>query len=168
MKKYTQADFDEMVRGQIVFLYCESGDWSEVDFHGAKKVIFSDWCKLGDWCTLGNECKLGNGCKLGDECTLGDECNLESDRVANATFFKISNIGSRNDSVYFYCNRNTGAIYVRAGCWFSCMEAFIVRVKKVHKGSEYETDYLAAVELAKARFAKYAEGRCSIEYKEND
>ena len=55
MKKYTQADFDAMVRGQIVFLYCKSGDWSEANFHGAKKVIFSDWCKLG------------NGCKLGDE-----------------------------------------------------------------------------------------------------
>ena len=155
MKKYTQADFDALVRDEKGYLNIPSGDWTGVDFGGQIKLIFGDGCKLGDWCTLGNGCKLGDGCKLGGWCKLGDECTLECERVKNAAFFFASNIGSENRTAYAYCNTKTGEIFVRAGCWFSDLPAFIERVKSVHGGTQHETDYLAFAEFAKARFARY-------------
>lgn len=90
MKKYTQADFDALKRDENGYLHIESGDWTEVNFGGADKLIFADECTLGEW------------------------CKLESGRVCNATYFKASNIGSRNNSAYAYCDAQSGDIYVRA------------------------------------------------------
>ena len=149
MKKYTQADFDALVRDKEGYLHIPSGDWTGVDFGGQIKLIFGDECTLGNWCTLGDECTLGNRCRLGDECTL------EKDRVENAVFFFASNIGSENRTAYAYCNTKTGEIFIRAGCWFSDLPAFIERVKSIHGGTQHETDYLAFAEFAKARFAQY-------------
>ena len=88
MKTYTQQDFDALVRDENGYLHCPAGDWSNVKFGGADKIVFAagcklgdrctlgDWCKLGDACTLGHWCKLGGWCKLGDRCTLGNGCKL--------------------------------------------------------------------------------------------
>lgn len=40
-------------------------------------------------------------------------------------------------------------MFVRAGCFFGTMDEFVQRVKKVHAGTRYEKEYLAAVDLAK-------------------
>ena len=39
-------------------------------------------------------------------------------------------------------------MYVRAGCWFSNIDAFKERVKEVHAGTIHEKAYLAACDLA--------------------
>ena len=161
MKKYTQAEFDAIERDEYGYKHLPSGDWSGVDFGGQMKLIFGDCCTLGDECTLGDACRLGNwctlgnACRLGNWCTLGDACRLEGGRVQNAAFFLASNIGSKNRTAYAFCDTKTGEIFVRAGCWFSNLPAFIERVKNVHGGTQHETDYLAFAEFAKARFARY-------------
>lgn len=144
---------------------CALGDDCTLGFN----CTLGDNCKLGNFCELGSRCTLGDGCKLGDECTLGDECklgdggSLANGKVQNATFFKTSNIGSRNDTAYCYCNTVTGDVYVRAGCWFSGVGDFIKRVRQVHAGTQHETDYLALVEFAKERFAQYRARRTSAD-----
>lgn len=155
MKKYTQAEFDAIERDEYGYKHLPSGDWTDVDFGGQMRLIFGDGCTLGNVCKLGDECTLGNECTLGDWCKLGDECTLERGRVQNAAFFFASNIGSANRTAYAYCNTKTGEIFVRAGCWFSDLPAFIERVKSVHGGTQHEVDYLAFAEFAKARFARY-------------
>lgn len=137
MKKYTQAEFDAIERDKYGYKHLPSGDWTCVDFGGQMRLIFGDWCTLGDGCTLGDRCKLERG------------------RVQNAVFFFASNIGSENRTAYAFCNTKTGEIFVRAGCWFSDLTAFIERVKIVHGGTQHEVDYLAFAEFAKARFARY-------------
>lgn len=165
MKKYTQAEFDAIKRDEDGYLRLPTGDYCDVDFEGASRVIIGasselgNGCELGDECELGNGCTLGDGCKLGNWCKLGEGCTLESDRVHNATHFKVSNIGSRNGSAYCYCDTYTGEIYVRAGCWFSGIDDFTKRVHKVHAGTQHEVDYLAMVEFAQARFARYKKAR---------
>lgn len=125
------------------------------------RCILDNCCTLGDYCILGYDCMLGarctlgTCCTLGDYCTLGDDCELENGAVKNATFFKVSNIGSRSDTAYCYCNTMTGAVYVRAGCWFSGVDDFIKRVRQVYAGARHEKDYLAMAEFAKMRFAQY-------------
>ena len=112
-------------------------------------------CRLGNGCMLGNECRLGNWCKLGTKCELGDGCSMEGGRVPNATYYIVTNIGSRNDDAYAYCDTATGDIYVRAGCWFGGIDEFIARVHDVHAGTQHETDYIALAEFARARFRRY-------------
>lgn len=76
MKTYTQQDFDTLVREVNGYLYCPTGDWSNVKFGGAANIVFAAGCKLGYGCKLGDRCELGDGCKLGSVCALGDECTL--------------------------------------------------------------------------------------------
>jgi len=52
-----------------------------------------------------------------------------------------------NRKAYFYIDEN-GNMFVRAGCWFSGMQAFKNRVKEVHAGTIHEKTYLAACDLA--------------------
>ena len=124
-----------------------------------------DGCKLGNRCKLGNECELGNWCVLGDDCELGDQCTLgkcctlgeyidaratlEAGRVQDGLYVQIGNIGSEHRTAYFYIDKD-GAMFVRAGCWFSGMEDFKVRVKSVHGGMIYEAQYMAACAYAEA------------------
>lgn len=59
MKTYTQQDFDTLVRDVNGYLHCPAGDWSNVKFGGADKIVFAAGCTLGDDCELGDRCELG-------------------------------------------------------------------------------------------------------------
>ena len=161
MKKYTQAEFDAIQRDEYGYKHLPSGDWTGVDFGGQMNLIFGMGCTIGEGCTIGmgctigEWCKIGAGCTIGEWCTIGAGCGMEGGRVQNAVFFFASNIGRENRTAYAFCNTKTGEIFVRAGCWFSNLTAFIERVKSVHGGTQHEIDYLAFVEFAKARFARY-------------
>lgn len=129
MKKLTQAEFDAMERDKSGCLYVPANtDCTEVDFKGAGRVIFGDYCELGGCCELGDYCTLGDYCKLGDYCTLG-------------------NIVSESRTAYFYIDCD-GRLFVRAGCWFSGMDDFKARVKSVHGGTLCEAQYMAACQYA--------------------
>lgn len=149
MRKMTQVEFDALQRDAHGYKHIPSEtDCTEVGFHGEHKLIF------GNWCTLGNMCKLGNWCKLDIRCTLGESAlykiaTFEGGGVQNGLHVTVGQIGRENRVAYFYIDEN-GSIFVRAGCWFSDLDRFVVRVKKVHGGTIYEIQYLAACEYAKA------------------
>lgn len=142
---------DECVLGNCCVLgdECTLGNWCEL----GKSCTLGNGCKLGDECVLGNGCELGNGCTLGDECTLGEyidaRATLEAGRVQDGLYVQIGNIGSEHRTAYFYIDKD-GAIFVRAGCWFSGMDEFKTRVKSVHGGMIYEAQYMAACAYAEA------------------
>ena len=133
------------------------GNWAKF----GDGATFGDWAKFGNWATFGYgatfgyETKFGNWAKFGDGATFGDwakfgkNCSLEGGRVKNGTFVAVGRIGSKNRTAYFYIDEN-GTFFVRAGCWFSDEDSFIERVKDVHGGTIYETQYLAALDYAKA------------------
>ena len=162
----TEIDFG--AANKVIFGYmCKLGN----------RCKLGDECKLGNRCKLGNGCELGNGCKLGNECELGkccelgnwcelgNECKLgygcklgeyidvratfEAGRVLDGLYVQIGNIGSEHRTAYFYIDKD-GAIFVRAGCWFSEMNDFKARVKDVHGGTIYEAQYMAACAYAEA------------------
>ena len=112
-----------------------------------------DCCDLGGWCKLGDGCKLGNGCELGYDCKLGEyidvRATFDGGRVQDGLYVQIGNIGSEHRTAYFYIDKD-GAIFVRAGCWFSGMDEFKTRVKSVHGGMIYEAQYMAACAYAEA------------------
>ena len=150
---------------------CELGKWCRLG-NGCKLgygCTLDYWCRLGNGCKLGDRCKLdywcelGNECKLGDQCVLGSDCVLgeyidaratfEDGRVQNGLYVQIGNIGSEHRTAYFYIDKD-GAIFVRAGCWFSGMDEFKTRVKSVHGGTIYEAQYMAACAYAEAVLPK--------------
>ena len=67
--------------------------------------------------------------------------------MKNGRYVAVDRIGRENRKAYFYVDEN-GNMFVRAGCWFSDMEAFKERVKEIHGGTIHERTYLAACELA--------------------
>lgn len=76
MKTYTQEDFDALRRGDNGTIIVPEGNWENVDFRGADRLVFASGCRLGAGCELGDECKLGDGRELGEGCELGDGCEL--------------------------------------------------------------------------------------------
>lgn len=78
---------------------------------------------------------------------FGKRCSYENGTVQNGRYVAVDRIGSENRKAYFYIDDN-GNMFVRAGCWFSDIEAFKERVKKVHAGTIHEKTYLAACDLA--------------------
>lgn len=113
--------------------------------------VLGDNCELGFWCRLGDQCVLGNKCELGNECKLGEyidvRATFEDGRVRDGLYVQIGNIGSEHRTAYFYIDKD-GAMFVRAGCWFSGMEDFKVRVKSVYCGTIYDVQYMAACAYA--------------------
>lgn len=122
MKKYTQEEFDAIERDEYGVKNCPSGDYTAIK-------IFSERCKFGE------------------RCSFGELCNFENDRVKNGTYFACDRIGSEKRKTYFFKGDN--GYFVRAGCFFGTLYEFVERVKKVHTGTKFEREYLAAVELAK-------------------
>ena len=108
---------------------------------------FGTLCRFDTLCRFGAECSFGEGCSFGEWCHFGKRCSFENSAVKNGRYVAVDRIGSENRKAYFYIDEN-GNMFVRAGCWFSEMEAFKDRVKEVHAGTIHERTYLAACELA--------------------
>lgn len=144
--RYTQEEFDALPVNGAGGKICPMGDYSDI----AKIPDYSElgnWCELGDRCKLGVGCELGYGCKLGNWCKLGEKITFEGGCVVHGHYLTCGNIGSRKDTAYFYIDKD-GKFFVRAGCWFSEMEAFLERVREAHGESLYAQEYRLACEFA--------------------
>ena len=146
---------------------CRFGTWCRFgeECRFGERCIFGAGCRFGTWCRFGEECRFGalcsfgercyfgtwcrfgEGCRFSDWCLFGEECSYENGAVKNGRYVAVDRIGRENRKAYFYIDNN-GNMFVRAGCWFSDMEAFKKRVKEVRAGTIHEKTYLAACELA--------------------
>lgn len=134
MKKYTQEEFDAIERDEYGIKYCPSGDYTAIK-------------NFGSGCSFGNWCSFGERCSFGEVCSFGERCRFENERVKNGTYFACDRIGSEKRKTYFFKGDN--GYFVRAGCFFGTLDEFVERVKKVHAGTKFEREYIAAVDLAK-------------------
>ena len=112
-----------------------------------EQCIFGERCDFGKWCSFDEGCIFGEWCIFDELCRFGERCSYENGTVKNGRYVAVDRIGSKNRKAYFYIDEN-GNMFVRAGYWFSDIEAFKERVKKVHAGTIHEKTYLAACELA--------------------
>ena len=122
---------------------CIFGEWCRF----GKQCSFGERCIFDEGCIFGEGCRFGAGCRFGEWCRFDEGCSYENGTVQNGRYVAVDRIGSENRTAYFYIDDN-GNMFVRAGCWFSEMEAFKDRVKEVHAGTIHERTYLAACELA--------------------
>lgn len=136
----------EALIGKVEKHYCAPCKGQGGDLDG-------DWCRS---CVINSVLEKVRGipaadvaavCSFGVQCIFGEGCSYENGAVKNGRYVAVDRIGSENRKAYFYIDEN-GNMFVRAGCWFSDMEAFKERVKKVHAGTIHEKTYLAACDLA--------------------
>lgn len=106
---------------------------------------FGACCTFSERCSFGERCGFGECCSFGELCVFGEGCSHEG--LTNSRYFACDRIGSERRKTYFF--KSDEGMYVRAGCFFGTLDEFAARVKKVHAGTRYEKEYLAAVELAK-------------------
>ena len=126
MHIYTQEEFEALPRDEYGVKRCPTGDYSRI------KVF-------------GERCSFGEGCSFGEWCSFGEGCSHEG--LTNSRYFACDRIGSERRKTYFFAAEE--GYFVRAGCFFGTLDEFTERVKEKHKGTKYEQEYLAAVELAK-------------------
>lgn len=138
-------------------------DCTECYINGIDNVDFGNGCRFGSGCKFGNSCKFGKKCEFGNWCEFGIECEFgesckfgeytnvratfENGHVVDGLYVQIGNIGREHRTAYFYIDKD-GAMFVRAGCWFSGMDEFKTRVKSIHGGTIYEAQYMAACAYA--------------------
>ena len=126
MKVYTEKDLEGFERDDLGWLICPSGDYTQIK-------------------SFGERCSFGRGCSFGEWCSFGEGCSHEG--LTNSRYFACDRIGSERRKTYFFAAEE--GYFVRAGCFFGTLDEFTERVKEKHKGTKYEQEYLAAVELAK-------------------
>ena len=66
-------------------------------------------------------------------------------------FCVLSKFGSINKDITFFTNI-CKKVFVYCGCFKGTLNEFVKEVKKTHKGTKYEREYLAMVELVKIKF----------------
>lgn len=125
----------------------------------------TDYAHLNDMsCVCGNAF-VGGTVSLYDRCTVCDNAFVKGLFVIrNSTcigkyasvlydvdFFTIDGVGSRCESTTFYRGYND-KIYVSCGCFNNTIDKFEKAVHKTHKGTFYEKQYNAAIELARVHF----------------
>jgi hypothetical protein len=59
-------------------------------------------------------------------------------------------LGSRDCPMTAY--RHKGTIWIGTGCFLGDIKEFTQRVKKVHKGTRHEKEYLCALNYVRAKF----------------
>ena len=129
MKKYTQEEFDNFTISKYDYKICPSGNYVEIK-------------------NFGPYISFGEHSDFGAYSIFGPDCNFENGRVINGKYFACDRIGSEKRKTYFFKGDN--GYFVRAGCFFGTFDEFIERVHEVHAGTKHETEYIKAVELAKA------------------
>lgn len=150
--------FGEQCNFGALCFFGEGCSFGERCFFGALCIFdegcsFGAWCFFGGGCIFGERCDFGKGCifdaqcRFDERCIFDERCSYENGAVKNGRYVAVDRIGSKNRKAYFYIDEN-GNMFVRAGCWFSDMDAFKERVKKVHAGTTHEKTYLAACDLA--------------------
>ena len=162
MKVYTQAEFDAIPRDKFGIKHCPTGDYTQIKDFGeycifgkgcsfGKGCRFGACCSFGECCRFGERCRFGEWCRFGERCGFGEWCRFgkgcSHEGLTNSRYFACDRIGSERRKTYFFAADE--GMYVRAGCFFGTLDEFAARVKKVHAGTRYEKEYLAAVELAK-------------------
>lgn len=153
MKKYTQEEFDALPRDECGYKECPTGDYTGITEFG-NGCRFGGWCSFGRGCRFGNWCSFSSGCSFGKGCSFGEypryeKADFECGSVKDGRFIKVGPLGTENRDAYFFRDCE-GSYFVRAGCWFSGMDAFVERVKAERGGIQHEKAYLAACGFAKA------------------
>jgi hypothetical protein len=150
LHKYTQAEFDALP----VFdgrKQCPTGDYTAIKAFG-ERCSFGERCRFGAGCSFGERCSFGEGCRFGAGCSFEDG---KTPRTANP-YMAFDRIGSENRKAYFF--DFTDGVFIRAGCFFGSEAEFVAKLERDDDAAK-TAEYMAALALAKMRFARAIEAK---------
>ena len=138
-------DFGDVKNGQIGGFIEKEKNLSQngLSWVGKKSVVYGDAQVYGDAWVYGDARVYGNAWVYGDARVYGNALISKIEDL-----FIIGLIGSRNDFVTFYKNKNNG-ISVKCGCFSGNIEEFLEKVKQTHGDTKHGRTYKLAAELAK-------------------
>lgn len=121
-------------------------------------IVYGDADIKSNACIGGNTV-IANGTCMGDDGHVYGNANLSgeaqvfsgADIQCTNDYVTIGPIGSRKDVATFY--KSSEGISVTCGCFSGTIEEFEKKVKKFHKGTIFETEYLAAIGFAKIKLS---------------
>lgn len=102
---------------------------------------------LYDRCTVCENAFVKGAFAIKDRSCIGKNASI----LYGVDFFTIGGVGSRRDITTFYRGQND-EIYVSCGCFNDTIDRFEKAVHETHKGTFYEKQYNAAIELARVHF----------------
>ncbi len=111
---------------------------SNIDRLGVKIGDIGGWVEREDNLT-GNACVYGNACVDGDARVYGD-----------ADICWLSTFGSAGRTTTAF--RTSSGVKISCGCFFGSIGEFVAKIKLTHRGTKYEREYMAMVELIRAKF----------------
>lgn len=121
-----------------------------------------DNAKVGDCVSIYDnvvvygDAEIHGGARLTGKARLGYHAYVEETEDC----FSIGPIGSSHGHTTFYNTRE--GIYVNCGCFNSPIDDFEKQVAENNKGTEYETEYNLAIELAKKKIKQRAPKKYEI------
>ncbi len=118
---------------------------------GNARVAENAWVAGSAW-VAGNAKVAGNARVVGNARVDGNARVYGNAIVGgNADYFCVRGAGSENrNTTFFKCVG--GVILVNCGCFSGTLAEFAAKVHETHKGTMYEKEYNAAIELVKIHF----------------
>lgn len=114
----------------------QAGDawvYEDAKVYGSAKVYGNAW-------VYGNAEVYGNAKVCGNAKVYG-----------NADYATVHGFGSVCRTTTFFRNKN-GGVSVRCGCFFGTLDEFREKVKRTHRGTKYEREYIAIADLMEKHF----------------
>lgn len=114
--------------------------------------FISDFSKI-DGCAYCKNCSInGNSYIFGKSNLNGNVQTFGYAYIGSDNdFCVLSKFGSVNRDITFFRNINK-KIFVNCGCFQGTLDEFVQQVKKTHRRTKYEKEYLTMVELIKIKF----------------
>ena len=136
MKKYTQAEFDALLRDEGGVKICPAGDYTEVKSFGAE-CSFGPGCDFGAWCSFGEQCDFSAGCV----CEFGVFTNM----------LTAGGFDSKGRTTYFFKMKDE-TINVRCGGFAGTFDEWAAQVRKPHRESRLARLFLLLIPAIRAFF----------------
>ena len=166
MKKYTQAEFDALLRDEGGVKICPAGDYTEVKSFGAECSFgpgcdFGAWCSFGAGCSFGERCSFGAGCSFGERCSFGawcsfgEQCDFSAGCVCEFGVFTnmltAGGFDSKGRTTYFFKMKDE-TINVRCGGFAGTFDEWAAQVRKPHRESRLARLFLLLIPAIRAFF----------------
>ena len=148
MKKYTQAEFDALLRDEGGVKICPAGDYTEVKSFGAE-CSFGPGCDFGAWCSFGAGCSFGERCSFGEQCDFSAGCVCEFGVFTN--MLTAGGFDSKGRTTYFFKMKDE-TINVRCGGFAGTFDEWAAQVRETHIEISLSRLYLLLIPAIRAFF----------------
>ena len=160
MKKYKLTGDCKVFMGRKLFRIRALISFGDVDAGDVGGYIENEknLSQYGDAWVYGNAKVYGDALVCGNAKVYGDAKVFGNAEVCgnakvfgNADYATVHGFGSACRTTTFFRDKHEG-VSVKCGCFFGTLEEFREKVKRTHRGTKYEREYLTIADLMEKHF----------------